>query len=206
MTPMKIAIVGVTGSVGRRVLDEALCRTHRVTGIARDTSKLPRTERFTAAVGDADQPAVLGALLADHDAVVSAVPFRTSSPAKLIDAVRRSRVKRYIVVGGAGSLEVEPGKLLVDTPNFPDFAREEARAGKSFLDALRHVTDLDWTMLSPSARLLAGERTGCFRLGKDTLLTAGDGTSSISYEDYAVALLDEIERPQHLRERFTVGY
>jgi putative NADH-flavin reductase len=203
---MKIAIVGVTGSVGRHVLDEALRREHRVTGIARNASKLLQTERLTLVPGDAGEPAALAATLADHDAVVSAVPFRTSDPAKLIEAVRRSRVNRYVVVGGAGSLEVEPGKLLVDTPSFPDFAREEARAGKRFLDALRDVSDVNWTMLSPSALLVAGQRTSFFRLGKDTLLTAYDGKSWISYEDYAVALLDEIERPKHPHERFTVGY
>jgi putative NADH-flavin reductase len=203
---MKIAIVGATGRVGRRILDEALRRDHRVTGIARDASKLLQTEGFTLVAGDAGEPAVLAATLADHDAVVSAVPFRTSDPAKVIDAVRRSRLNRCVVVGGAGSLEVEPGKLLVDTPNFPDFAREEARAGKRFLDALRDTTDVNWTMLSPSALLVAGQRTSLFRLGKDTLLTAHDGKSWISYEDYAVALLDELERPKHLYERFTVGY
>jgi hypothetical protein len=132
--------------------------------------------------------------------------FRLSDPALLIDAVRRAGVGRYLVVGGAGSLEVAPGRLLIDTPEFPDFAREEAGAGKRFLDVLRTVDDLDWTMLSPSALFFAGERTGKFRLGTDALLTAADGKSWISYEDFAVALLDEIEAPKHVRQRFTVGY
>ena len=98
------------------------------------------------------------------------------------------------------------GSLLVDSPNFPAPHKEEASKGKLFLDALRGVDDLEWTMLSPSALFVAGERTGTFRLGGDSLLTASDGRSWISYEDYAVAMLDEIEQPKHARRRFTVGY
>jgi putative NADH-flavin reductase len=124
----------------------------------------------------------------------------------LINAVRRSAVKRYLVVGGAGSLEVSPGLALVDSPGFPALYREESLAGKAFLEALRKVNDLDWTMLSPSAVFTAGKRTGVFRLGRDSLLTAADGNSSISFEDFAIALLNEVERPQHSRMRFTVGY
>ena len=113
---------------------------------------------------------------------------------------------RYLVVGGAGSLEVAPGKKLIDTPNFPAAYKPEAGAGGVFLDLLRGEKDIDWTFLSPSALIGAGERTGKFRLGGDQLLTAPDGKSSISYEDYAVALVDELEKPAHSRRRFTVGY
>lgn len=203
---MKLAIIGATGNVGTRLVAEALGRGHRVTAIARDPAKLAAHDGLTAVAGDANQPATLAPLLAAHDAIVSAVAFRLSEPAKLIEAVRRSGVLRYLVVGGAGSLEMAPGKLLVDSPHFPEFAREEASRGKVFLDVLRTVDDLDWTMLSPSALFIAGERTGTFRLGGDGLLTGTDGKSWISYEDYAVALLDEIEAPQHVRRRFTVGY
>jgi putative NADH-flavin reductase len=145
-------------------------------------------------------------LLAGHDAVVSAVHFVASDPAKLIGAVRESGVPRYLVVGGAGSLEVAPGVPLVTTPDFPVVYKAEAQKGADFLDLLRRQTDLNWTFLSPSALFAAGERTGKFQLGTDRLLTGTDGKSWISFEDFAVALVDEIERPAHLRQRFTVGY
>lgn len=203
---MKIAIIGATGNVGRRLVDEALRRDHSVTAIARNTSALTPTPKLALVQADAHDPAALAAVLAGHDAVLSSVSFRMVEPAPLIAAVRRSGVKRYLVVGGAGSLEVAPGGLLVDSPNFPAPYKEEASKGKLFLDALRGVDDLEWTMLSPSALFVAGERTGTFRLGSDSLLTASDGKSWISYEDYAVAMLDEIEQPKHVRRRFTVGY
>jgi putative NADH-flavin reductase len=109
------------------------------------------------------------------------------------------------VVGGAGSLEVAPGVTLVGTPEFPAEYRDEALAGAAFLNLLRKEPNLDWTFLSPSALFVPGERTGKFRLGKDRLLSNEHG-SSISFEDYAVAMVDEIERPAHRRQRFTVGY
>ncbi len=131
--------------------------------------------------------------------------FVASDPRKLLDAVKRSGVSRYLVVGGAGSLEVAPVVLLVNTPEFPEAYREEALAGAAFLDLLRQEPELDWIFLSPSAMFVPGERTGKFRIGKGQLL-ANDRGSSISFEDYAVAMVDEIERPVHSRERFTVGY
>jgi uncharacterized protein len=205
-SPMKIALIGVTGNVGRRILAEALERGHSVTGIARNTSVLQPQQNLRLVDGDVNAPEALAPLLAGHDVVVSSVMFAASDPARLIDAVRRSGVKRYLIVGGAGSLEVAPGKLVIELPDFPEFARVEASRGKVFLDVLRGVRDLDWTMLSPSALFIEGERTGLFRLGTDTLLTAADGKSWISYEDYAIALLDEIETPKHIGRRFTVGY
>jgi putative NADH-flavin reductase len=203
---MKIAIIGVTGNVGRRILAEALSRGHTVTGIARDISKVAPQVGLTLVSGDVNMSGALEPLLAGHDAVVSSIHFSASDPQLLIGAVRRSGVKRYLVVGGAGSLEIAPGKLLVEAPNFPKEYFKEASLGKAFLDLLRSVTDLDWTMLSPSALFIAGERTGVFRLGDDTLLTAADGKSWISYEDFSIALLDEIEAPKHIKSRFTIGY
>ena len=125
---------------------------------------------------------------------------------KLIGAAKASGVGRYLVVGGAGSLEVAPGVRLVTTPAFPAQYKAEAQKGADFLDLLRQEKELNWTFLSPSALFVAGERTGRFRLGTDQLLTAADGRSWISFEDFAVALTDEIERPAHIRKRFTVGY
>lgn len=203
---MKLAIIGASGNVGTRIVTEAFNRGHSVTTIVRDPSKVPSKTNLSVVAGDANTAGDLAPKLAGHDAVISTVGFRTSDPDLLIDAVRASGVKRYLVVGGAGSLYAEPGKLHIDTPHFPDFAREEASCGKVFLDKLKGAPDLDWTMLSPSALFTAGERTGKFRLGQDRLLTSAEGKSWISYEDYAIALLNEVETPKNIRRRFTVGY
>lgn len=200
-----IALIGASGNVGTRLLKELAARGHRITAIARDPGRIPAQPGVTAVRGDAGDGAGLARLLAGHDAVISALRFLDSQPGTLIDAVRASGVKRYLVVGGAGSLQVAPGQRLIDQPDFPEAYKPEAAAGAVFLDALRDTRDLDWTFLSPSALFVPGERTGKFRLGKDDLLVGAQG-SSISYEDYAIALADEIERPAHVRERFTVGY
>lgn len=202
---MNIALVGATGNAGSRILAELVRRGHSVTAIVRNPEKVPAQPGVTALKGDADDQAGLAALLKGHDAVISSVMFIASDPQKLIGAVRASGVKRYLVVGGAGSLEVAPGLKVVDTPDFPPQYKAEATAGGVFLDALRPVTDLDWTFLSPSAMFVPGERTGTFRLGTDQLLV-GEAGSSISFEDYAIALVDELEKPAHIRGRFTVGY
>ncbi len=115
-------------------------------------------------------------------------------------------MKRYLVMGGAGSLEIAPGKKLIDTSQFPEAAKPEATKGGVFLDLLRQANDLDWTFLSPSALIEIGERTGKFRLGGDQLLTDANGKSRITFEDYAIAMVDEVEKPSHIRKRFTVGY
>ena len=205
---MKIAIIGATGNVGTRLVNEALNRHHAVSAIARDTSKLSPRTGLSATVGDASKPDQLVPLLKGHDVIISSLRFQSPnpSPKELIELVRRSGVKRYLVVGGAASLEIAPGEILLNSPHFPPAYKPEAAAGKAFLDALREVKDLDWTFLSPSAFFGPGERTGKFRLSDNTLLTAADGKSSISYEDYAIAMLDEIEHPKHIRSRFTVGY
>jgi len=205
---MKIAIIGATGNVGTRLVNEALNRHHAVSAIARDTSKLSPRTGLSATVGDASKPDQLVPLLKGHDVIISSLRFQSPnpSPKELIELVRRSGVKRYLVVGGAASLEIAPGEVLLNSPHFPAAYKPEASAGKAFLDELRGVKDLDWTFVSPSAFFGPGERTGKFRLSDNTLLTAPDGKSSISYEDYAIALLDEIEQPKHIRGRFTVGY
>ncbi len=202
---MHVALIGATGNAGSRILSELLARGHTITAIVRNPERVPAGAGVTAVKGDVDDPAGLAALLNGHDAVISSVMFTGSDPQKLIAAVRQSGVKRYLVVGGAGSLEVAPGVKVIDTPEFPPQYKAEAAAGGVFLDALRGVDDLDWTFLSPSALFVPGERTGTFRLGTDQLL-ASDKGSSISFEDYAIALADELEHPAHLRQRFTVGY
>ena len=202
---MEIALIGATGNAGSRILAELSRRGHHITAIARHPEKLPALSGVTPLRADAGDVAGLAAAIKGHDAVISAVHFTASDPHKLIAAVHQSGVPRYLVVGGAGSLEVAPGVTLIDTPQFPAIYKAEAAAGGVFLDLLRKETALDWTFLSPSAMFAPGERTGKFRLGRDQLLTNDKG-SSISFEDYAIALADEIEKPAHSRQRFTVGY
>ena len=203
---MKIALIGASGNVGSRILAEALRRGHTVTAIVRHPEKLAARKGLKAVRGDITEPTSLAALLRGHDAVISSVRFVDADPRKLCDAVRAAGVRRLLVVGGAGSLEVKPGLLLVETPDFRQEWKPEATAGRDFLRALRQVQDLDWTFLSPSAQFAPGERTGQFRLGTDQLLTDASGKSWISMEDYAIAMLDEMETPRHVRRRFTVGY
>lgn len=132
--------------------------------------------------------------------------FAGTDPRKLIDAVKTSGVERFVAVGGAGSLEVASGTKLLDTPDFPTAFRAEARAADAFLEMLRGEAELEWSFLSPSANFAPGTRTGTFRLGQDRLLTNPQGQSSVSMEDFAIALVDELEHPTHVRQRFTVGY
>jgi putative NADH-flavin reductase len=203
---MKIAVVGASGQAGSRIVAELSRRGHHVTAIARNPDKIAAQPQVTAVKGDAHDQAALTDLLRGHDVAVSSIHFLASDPAKLIGAAKASGVGRYLVVGGAGSLEVAPGVRLVTTPGFPALYKAEAEKGAAFLDLLTLEKDLNWTFLSPSALFTAGERTGKFRLGTDQLLTGADGKSWISFEDFAVALADEIERPAHIRKRFTVGY
>ena len=203
---MKIAVIGASGNAGSRITTELARRGHAVTAIARHPEKIASGANVTPTRGDVMDQAGLARLLAGHDAAISSVHFLASDPAKLNGAAKESKVGRYLVVGGAGSLEVAPGVRLVTTPGFPVAYKAEAEKGAAFLNLLRAERELNWTFLSPSALFVAGERTGKFRLGTDQLLTASDGKSSISFEDFAVALADEIERPAHIRQRFTVGY
>jgi putative NADH-flavin reductase len=203
---MKIAILGATGQVGSQITTEALARGHHVTGFARNPAPLPKHEHLTSGKADLTDHAHVVKALAGHDVVISAVKFAAFDGPHLIDDVKASRVARLLVVGGAGSLEVAPGKRLIDQPDFPVEYKPEALAGAVFLELLRREHTLDWTFLSPSAYLHPGPRTGKFRLGRDNLLAEPNGESHISIPDYAIAFLDEVERPQHSRARFTVGY
>jgi len=205
-TAMKIAVIGASGNAGSRITAELSRRGHAVPAIARNPDKIAVLPHVTAVKGDVHDQAGLTELLRGHDVAISSVHFLASDPAKLVAAAKASGVGRYLVVGGAGSLEVAPGVRLVTTPNFPAPYKAEAEKGAAFLDLLRQDQDLNWTFLSPSALFTAGERTGKFRYGTDQLLTGTDGKSWISFEDFAVALADEIERPAHIRARFTVGY
>ncbi len=202
---MKVALVGASGNVGSRILAELSSRGHAVTAIARSPEKIAKLPNVKAVAGDAEHADALGEILRGHDAVVTSIHFSASDVKKLIAAVKKSGVKRYLMVGGAGSLEVAPGVKLIDAPQFPAEYKPEAAAGGVSLDRLRSETGLDWTFLSPSAMFVPGERTGKFRLGTDQLI-ANESGSSISFEDYAIALVDELETPKHIKARFTVGY
>jgi uncharacterized protein len=203
---MKVAVLGASGNIGSQIVSEALSRGHTITAIARNPEKITAKAGVTPVKGDLADQAGLAAALKDHDAIVSSVRFKSFQPAQLIDAVKTSGVKRLIVVGGAGSLEVKPGVALIDTPEFPAVAKEEGEGGRKTLVALRTEQGLDWTFLSPSAVIGPGERTGKFRLGGDQLLVGADGKSRISIPDFAIALVDELEKSQHIKKRFTVGY
>ena len=202
---MKVALIGASGMIGSRLLGELVRRGHDVTAIVRRPEKVPALPKVTAKKGDVFDGQGLAELLKGHDAAISSVHFAQSDPKKLVAAVKASGVPRYLVVGGAGSLEVAPGMKLIETPQFPAQYKAEAQAGGDFLDLLRKETALDWTFLSPSAIIAPGERTGKFRLGGDQLLTHDKG-SNISAEDYAIAMVDELEKHAHSRKRFTVGY
>ena len=202
---MSIALIGASGNAGSRILKELSDRGHTVTAIARNPEKIATLGKVTTKKGDVFDKDALVALLKGHDVVISSVHFTASDAQVLIDAVKAAGAKRYIVVGGAGSLEVAPGVKLIDTPEFPAIYKEEASRGNDFLELLKKESTLDWTFISPSAMFVPGERTGKFRLGGDQLLANEQG-SSISFEDYAIALVDEIEKPAHQRKRFTVGY
>lgn len=204
---MKIALIGATGRVGRRLLNEGLARGHQFTALARNPARFDRSlPGVVWEAADTDAPAALAELLRDHDAVVSATRFSSTSAEDLLAAIRQSGVPLLAVVGGAGSLEIAPGQALVDSADFPAAHKAEATAGRAFLGQLKAATDVDWRFLSPSALFVEGERTGHFRLGGNQLLRDSAGKSWISFEDYAVALIDELETPTHSRQRFTIGY
>ncbi|MGF7171741.1 hypothetical protein FHS91_003442 [Sphingobium xanthum] len=201
----KIAILGATGNAGKRLVDEATSRGHTVTGLSRSADSEAPRDGVTWVKADVDDVDATAAKIAGHDAVILSMPFKSLNFQNLFDVAKKAGANLY-VVGGAASLKNDEGVVLLDTPGFPDFIAVEASPARDFLDQLKAGQGFDWTFLSPSMFFGPGERTGEFRLGKDDLLTAADGKSSISYEDFAIALLDEIENPEHKNQRFTVGY
>jgi len=203
---MKIAVIGATGNMGTRLLAEATRRDHQVTAISRTPEKL-KGPGVTPVACDLAEEAKLADAIKGSDAVILAVKFQENDVKPVFAAMRKAGVDRLAIVGGAASLFNADGVRLIDQPGFPDFIKVEAGPAAAALDWIKaNVADLDWVFVSPSMMLGPGERTGKFRLGKDHLLTAEDGKSSISYEDLSVAILDELEKPAHHRERFTAGY
>jgi len=213
---MKIVLIGATGFVGSAILNEMLQRGHEVTAVARDPKKLPAHASLHAHDVDVYNVDEIARLVQGHDAVISAFNPGWNNPdiynlqlkgtRAIINGVKKAGVKRLLFVGGSGSLEVKPGVQGVDLPGFPAQYKQGALATREALNMLRQETTLDWSVLSPSADLFPGERTGRFRLGTDQLLRAADGESRISLGDFAMAMIDEVEKPKHIQRRFTVGY
>lgn len=214
----KIVIIGATGYVGSAILKEALGRGHQVKAIVRDPSKLtlihPHLKVVGGSVTDTD---FLSRELAKSDAVISAFNPGWSNPniyeetlegyGSILCAVRNSGVHRFLMVGGAGSLSVAPGRQLMDEPDVPKKLLPGIRGmAKVYTDLLLPEKSVDWVFLSPAVNMAPGERTGKFRLGKDELIVDESGDSNISVEDFAVAMIDELEQEKHHQERFTLGY
>ncbi len=211
---MKIALFGASGTIGQRIAQEALRRGHQVTAIVRDPAGVQISDpQLTVTQGNVLDPANVAQVAAGHDVVVSAISPRGQSlqavpdaAHSLLDGVKRAGVKRLVIVGGVGSLEVAPGLRLADTPDFPAAWKGIAQAHHEALDVYRQNSDVDWAYASSAAFIAPGERTGTYRLGTDQLVTDEKGESRISAEDFAVALLDEIEQPRFSRQRFTAAY
>ncbi|MFM0294172.1 MULTISPECIES: NAD(P)-dependent oxidoreductase [Paraburkholderia] len=211
---LKIALFGATGMIGSRVAAEAARRGHQVTALARNPARVPAdVANLKAAQADLLDAASVSAVVRGHDVVASAyAPPQDDLAAlgkatrALVEGVRAAGLKRLVVVGGAGSLEVAPGKQLVDTEGFPDAYKAIALAHREAFEYYRGVTDLDWTFFAPAALIAPGERTGKFRTGANTLIADAEGNSRISAEDYAIAFVDELEQGQFVRQIATVAY
>jgi putative NADH-flavin reductase len=209
---MHITLYGSTGNAGSRILTEALNRGHQVTAVVRDPSKLNARSGLTILAGEHSTAAQIVPQIQGSDAVVSALGPGPDNPERLVSlidpliaAVQQNSGLRLIVVGGAGSLNVAPGVSLIDSGYLP---AEWMGIAKAHAEVLKHLraSNIDWTSFCPASYFEPGERTGKFRLGKDDLVSDANHQSRISMEDYAVALIDELEKPQHIRARFTIGY
>ena len=214
-----VLLIGATGYVGKALLNELLNRGHQVTAVVRSEGKL-NDSRVETVVGEATNPDTLATLAKGKDAVISAYNPGWANPhiyedtlenyPKILAGTKKAGVERLLIVGGAGTLFVAPGVRLVDTGTLPQEWLPGVRGlGEFYLNTLVNENDIDWVFLSPAANLgnlQPGTRTGSYRVGKDDLLTDKKGDSFISVEDYAVAMVDELEAPKHHKERFTVAY
>lgn len=202
---MKVAVLGASGRAGSEIARELSARGHQVLAIARKPEAIPQLPGVIAKAGDASDPATLADLIRPADAVISALHFDVSADT-LLSALKQAGVPRLLVTGGAASLEAAPGIRVIDTPDFPAEWKDLALGGIAFLDALRDETEIDWTYFSPAALLFEGPRRGTYRTGTDQLLTDANGESQISFADYAIAMVDELEQHRHSRARFTAAY
>lgn len=219
---MRIALIGATGFVGARILEEALSRGHEVTAVVRNTGALPDRPGLAKAAVDVHDVPALARAIEDHEAVISAFNPGRQTPGgdevaalhvaghrSILGALRLAGVERFLAVGGAASLKTREGVEFLDSPEFPpeyEAFKGGIRGTRALYYLLKEEPALDWVFLAPSVFLLPGERTGRYRTGADQVLYDESGRSHISLEDYAVAMIDELERPAHHRERFTVGY
>ena len=202
---MKVAVLGASGRAGSEITRELASRGHSVTAIARKPDAIPAASGVTPVAGDASDPTALAALIKGADAVISALHFDVPA-STLLGALKTAGVPRLLVTGGAASLQVAPGVLLFDTPEFPAEWKPIAKGGIDFLDDLRHEKEIDWTFFSPAALIEEGPRTGAYRTGGDQLVVDDKGDSKISFADYAIAMVDELEQHRHSRARFTAAY
>jgi uncharacterized protein len=217
---MNVALIGASGFVGTALLNELLERGHHVTALTRDTANIKKQHsNLTVVKAIVTDPNDLTEKVKSHDAVISAFNAGWTNPnlyddflngAKAIqEGVKRSGVKRFIFVGGAGSLYAAENLQFVDTPEFPEQIKPGATAARDYLNILKAEKDLDWTFLSPALEMhqgTSGERKGAYRKGLETPVFDESGRSVASVEDTALAIVDELENPQHIRERFTVAY
>jgi putative NADH-flavin reductase len=212
---MRLIVFGANGALGRRLLMECLERGLEVTGVVRDASRFEGASReITILTADATDPSAIASVASGHDIALSAVTQHSHPEvlpqvaASLLVGLSRAGVRRLVVAGGAGNLEIDDiGTLLMDTPDFRDEWKPEAQAQVDAFDVFRDAeTDVEWTYVSPGAVLEPGERTGEYRTDSDRLLTDADGRSQISMEDFAIAMVDEALEPKHARERFTAAY
>jgi putative NADH-flavin reductase len=203
---MNIVLAGATGNIGSRILDEALRRGHRVTGLTRDPAKLAARGGLQARKVDSADVAGFAQALTGHDAAILSLKWNENDVHQVLDALRTSGLKRCLFVVGAGSLLRKDGRTHFDHMAEKGVQPPTSKPAALALAEIRKVADLDWTAISPPASIQPGERTGRFRLGRDHLLEDDKGRSEISREDFAIAILDEIERPGHIRQRFTAAY
>jgi putative NADH-flavin reductase len=217
---MNVALIGATGFVGSQVLKELVSRGHQVTAIARNTDKIDVTDDLvTPTAANVLDPQEVKAAVAGSDAVVATYNPGWTNPniyneflegAQAIQqGVKDSGVNRFLLVGGAGSLEVAPGVQLVDTPEFPAEYKAGSEANRDYLNLLRKETDLNWTYLSPAIEMHPGTssyKNGTYKTSLETPVFNDQGRSIIAVEDLAKAVVDEIETPQYIQKRFTVGY
>lgn len=212
---MKIAIIGASGYVGSALTQEALSRGHEVTALVSNPAKIATAPGLQALAANVQDAASLPAVLAGYDVVISAFSGHAQADTEayfvtgfknLLAAANAAGVKRLAVVGGAGSLEVAPGLQLLDTPQFPAEYKATAEGARTALNLLRQQNELNWVMLSPAAMLEPGQRTTQYRLGGDQLLVDAAGNSKISVQDFAHAMINEVEQPQHHNQRFTLAY
>jgi len=201
-----IALIGATGNIGSRVLTEALSRSHTVTAITRDPRKLTARAGMTIKAASTTDPVVLSQVLKGHDIVIVSVKWNENDVNRVIDTIRKSGVKRALFVVGAGSLIRKDGRTHFDHMAERGVQPPTSKPAMVALEAIRAIKDLEWTAISPAAAIPAGQRTGKFRLGLDKFLEDKQGESRISREDFAVAILDEVEKPKHVRKRFTAAY